>query len=213
MTMEFAGKDGELRLYSDGFIYYSSGTTVSEPSGTTYYFEVLFTEMDFTGPITRPRTEETLIMDRGNFDTNAHYIEGNDEARYAKIPISFSCKLADTVNTRSLYDWLEGVSAPVNVVGGSTTIYSPLGTTTIDGNTLPKIPTKNSGTTPIWNVETLWDGTSDYGIQYNEVYFTPGEQTITESADGLTLSCNGMVLGDVTRITAFTSGTSILSFV
>ena len=60
-------------------------------------------------------------------------------------------------------------------------------------------------------LEVLWDGDNDYGVKYNEVYFPPGEQSIAESADGITLSCNGQVYGDVTRITAFTGSlTSII---
>jgi len=193
--MLFQGKDGELRIVTGA------------ASPTLYYLEVLFTEMDFTAPISRPRTEETLVMDRGNFDTNAHYIEGNDEPRYSKIPLSFSCKLADTINTRVLHDFLEGKATITNAVGGSSAVVTTLGTTTIDGNTLPAFLPKVSSTTPVWNVEILWDGTNDYGLKYNEAYFVPGESTITESADGVMLSVNAQVLGDVTRITAFSSTT------
>src|SRR3990167_360645 len=110
--MLWQGMDGELRIYSFGKIY------GSEPSGTTYYLEVLFTEMNFTGPISRPRTEETLVMNRNRFDSRAHYVQSNDDPRYAPIPITFSCKLADTVDTRALGDWLSGVSViPFDVEG------------------------------------------------------------------------------------------------
>ena len=144
-------------------------------------------------------------MDRGLFDTNAHYIQGNDEPRYAPIPITFSCKLADTVNTWVLGEWLSGVTN----ISGVTQLTTTKATTTIDGNTLPNFA--DSTGKYAYNVEVLWDGTNDYGLKYNEVFFTPGEQTITESADGVTLSSNGQVYGDVTRITGFTSCyTSIL---
>ena len=188
--MIFQGKDGELRLSDMGV------------GGTTYYLAVLFSEMDFTGPTSRPRVEDSLIMDRGVFDSNAHYISGNDEPRYAPLPISFSCKLADTVNTRVLMDWISGVTK----VGGTTQLYTMKGTTTIDGNTLPAF--KDSTGKYAYRTEVLWDGTSDLGLRYSEVFFPPGQQTITESADGLTLSANGMVYGDVTRITAFDATTT-----
>lgn len=204
MTMEFQGKDGELRLYS----YDGSGTT---GSGVSWYFEVLFTEMDFTGPIARPKTEPTLIMDRGNFDSNAHYIESNDEPRYAPLAVSFSCKLADTMNTRQLHEILEGRTS-ILTRGGTTYIdmIHTKGTTVIDGNTLPVFQALPGGTTPVWNIQCLWDGDNDYGIKYLEVYFTPGEQSIAESADGLTLSISGQVYGDVTRIAAFGGSTYAL---
>ena len=189
--MIFQGKDGELRLIEFGL------------SGTTYYAEVLFSEMDFTGPISRPRTEETLIMDRGKMDTNAHYIEGNDEPRYAALPFSFSCKIGDTNNAAVISDWVSGVSPIKGYGSGTTSLHSCKGQTTIDGNTLPNF--KNA-TKQAFYLEVLWDGTNDYGIHYNEVYFPPGEQSITESADGLALSCNGQIYGDVSRITSFTAG-------
>ena len=190
------GKDGQLNIADFG------------TNGTTYHLEVLFCEMDFSGPTSRPRTEETLKMDRGNFDTNAHYTEGPDDPRYAPIPISFSCRVADTVNSRVLADWLSGVTK----ITGTTQLYSAKGKTTIDGNTLPDFKDGESGTKGkyAYQVEVLWDGTSDIGYRYSEVYFTPGEQTITESADGLMLSAAGQCFGDVSRITALTSYTSIV---
>lgn len=197
MTILFQGKDGDLRLADLG-----SG-------GTTYYLQVLFCEMDFTGPTSRPRVEDTLVMDRGVFDSNAHYISSNDEPRYAPLPFSFSCRLADTVNSRSLMDWLSGATNIPNLVGGTTRIYSWDGTTTIDGNTLPAFKDDKS----TYRLQMLWDGSSDIGIQYNEVYFSPGQQTLTESADGLKLSANGMIYGDVTRITAFDTSGATISFI
>ena len=189
--MIFQGKDGELRIMDFGY------------NGTSSMMKVLFCEMDFDGPTSRPRTEEEMIMDRGNFDTNTHYIEKDDMPRYAPIPITFSCRLADTVNTRKLADWLSG--ATKNLAGGTTPqLYSFKGKTTIDGNTLPDFV--NNTAKYAYRVEVLWDGTNDLGYKYEEVYFTPGEQKITESADNTMLSVNGQVFGDVTRITAFTSG-------
>ncbi len=201
--MIYQGKDGELRIYSFGTIY------GAEPSGTTYYMEVLFCEMDFNGPISRPRKEDSLKMDRGNFTTDAHYISANDSARYEPIPVTFSCRLNDTVNTKSLSEWISGCTLISKVVGGTTQVYSWDGQTEIDGNDLPAFKDSSKQS---YRVEILWDGTTDYAQKYEEVYFTPGEQTITESEDSLILSANGMVYGDVTRITSFTSGTSVLSF-
>ncbi|MBU2685713.1 MAG: hypothetical protein KKF27_20920 [Gammaproteobacteria bacterium] len=198
MTMEFQGKDGELRIEEQG-----------GANGPSHYLEVLFSEMDFAGPIARPRTEETLVMDRGNFDSNAHYIEGNDEPVYAPLAVSFSCKLADTINTRILSDWLSGVTTITNLAGGSTTIYSREGFATLNGNTLPSFRETGARTKSLYMISILWNGENDYGLHYDAVYFSPGEQSITESADGLTLSGNAVIYGDVTRITAFDSTTGV----
>ena len=64
--MIFQGKDGELRIMDFGY------------DGTSSMMKVLFSEMDFDGPISRPRTEEELIMDRNQFDSNSHYIEKDE---------------------------------------------------------------------------------------------------------------------------------------
>ena len=206
MTLALQGKDGELRIYEKGTAY------GAEPGSTTYFLEVLFCEMDFSGPATRPRTEEMLMMNRGNFDTNAHYNQGNSAPRYAPIPISFSARLADTINTHALSDLLSGASwGLTNAAGGATRFYSWDGATTIDGNTLPAFTDSNKYS---YRVEVQWGASgSSYGLRYEEVHFPPGEQTISESADGLILSAAGQVYGDVTRITAFYSGTNIELFV
>ena len=189
--MLLQGQDGELRISDAG------------RTGVTHYVEVLFAEMDFTGPTSRPRTEENLIMNRNKFDTNAHYILGPDNPRYEPIPVSFSCKISDTSKAWMFSDWLSGVTKLTS--GASITqFYSTKGTSKIDGNTLPNF--NDSTGKYAYNIEILWDGCKDYGVSYPEVYFPPGEQTITESADGLVLSVNGMVYGDVTRITAFSAG-------
>jgi len=221
---QFQGKDGQINIYERGMAY--SGATVGAPGetgSTTHYLEVLFCEMDFTAPTSRARTEERLIMDRGNFDTNSHYNEGPDDSRYAPYPISFSCRLADTVDTRALSDLLSAASPGVvaagstvgarvpltNAAGGTTYFVTFDGSTIIDGNTLPAFEDSRKCS---FRVEIKWDGSNDLGYRYEEVLFTPGQQSITESTDGLMLSCNGQCYGDVTRITAFTSGTSILAF-
>ena len=189
----FQGMDGELRVSDYGI------------NGTTYHLEVLFCEMDFTVPLGKPRTEETLIMDRGRFDSNAHYIEGPDTPRYAPVNLTFSCRLADTVNTVVLSEWMSGVTK----ISGSTQLYTYKGKTAIDGNTLPNFA--DTYLKYAYKVEVLWDGTNDYGVQCNEVYFPPDQQELREAQDSVMLSCNGMVYGDVTRITAFdTNTTSIL---
>jgi len=211
------GKDGQIRIIERGLAYPAEG------GSTTHYLEVLFCEMDFSAAISRPRTEERLIMDRGNFDTVSHYAEGDDAPRYAPIPISFSCRLADTVDTRALADLLSaaspgvvvagttvGARIPLNNAAGGTSYFVTFdGSTTIDGNSLPAFV---DSTKCSFRVEVLWDGTTDLGYRFEEVYFTPSEQSITESADGLMLSGSGQCFGDVTRITAFQSGTSVLAF-
>jgi len=199
------GIDGELRIYDKGYLY------STEDGETTHYLQVLFCEMDFSANTTRPRTEERLVMNRGTFSTDAHYAEGPDDPRYAPGALTFSARLADTTNSRALSDLLSGASIGlVNAAGGASRFVSYDGTTTIDGNTLPAF---NDSSKYSFRVELLYDTAgSDLGYRYEEVHFPPGQQTISESPDGLMLSANGQCYGDTTRITAFYSGTSILAF-
>ena len=191
--MIFQGKDGQLRLYEYG------------TSGISFYMKVLFCEMNYDGPLARLRGEERLIMDRGMWDSNAHYVTGNDEPRYAPMPLTFSCRVADTALFGTFADWVSGVTRLKSSTGGTTIIKSWSGKTTIDGVTTPVFADTAKST---YRVEVLWDGTNDFGFRSEEVYFPPGEQKITESADALTITVNGQIMGDVTRISAFTSGTS-----
>ena len=207
--INITGKDGELRIYSNG-----EAAIALEPGGTTYYFSVLFCEMDFTGPTSRPRTEERMVLDRGNFAAaTSHFAEGPDDARVAPFPISFSCRVADTVNTRILTDILSSASSRINnTAGGASNFPSWDGDSavTIDSITVPSF---YDATKRTYRIEMLWDTSgSDHGFRYDSTYMTFGEQSIAESADGVMLNCSGMVYGDVTRITAFYSGTSILAF-
>ena len=58
-------------------------------------------------------------------------------------------------------------------------------------------------------VEVLWDGSSDIGYKWREVHFPGGELRLSEGEDEVILNISGLVYGDVTRITALSSGTTI----
>jgi len=72
--MKFTGKDGTLRVYDR----------------LAGYTEVHFRNLDFSGPIGRTKLEENLILDGGNLNDFAHYINGSDMVLYDPMPISFS---------------------------------------------------------------------------------------------------------------------------
>jgi len=196
--MILQGQDGELRIIEYG------------DSGTTYYLEVLFCEMDFNGLTTRPRPDEKLILIRDKMDENAFYSLDSDEKRYAPFPISFSCRIADTVNTRQLIDIVSGASLVSSIVG-DIELHSWKGKTSIDGNALPEFAEDDYSVLPMaYRVECLWDGAKNFGERYEEVHFSNTDLNITENYDGLMLNLIGMVYGDVSRITDFMSGVTIL---
>jgi hypothetical protein len=192
--MIFQGKDGELRLYEHG------------TSGVTRYLEILFIDANISGPVARGQTEERIVLDRGLLDANAHYVESDDKTRMEPLSLTFSSKFADTNNSQLLSDLVSG--ATVLTVGGvSYQMYSRAGKgDAMYGFSVTPPALRDSDLKVAYMVEVLYSGTSDWGFRWDETYFPPGEQTVAESEDALTVTLNGMVYGGVTTITAFTAG-------
>jgi len=191
--MIFKHKDGELRI-SD-----------RQSATTGYHIQVLFTEANLTFPIGRPKVEEVLNTDRGNFDTNASYSEGPDDAIAEPMPLSVSARLDDTVNTEYLRDWLSGAT-----VINSHTLKTWKGhTSLVVGEVDVSTPSFADSSKMAYRVEVLWSGSNDYGWRLDEVYFPPDQQTITEGEDGVVLSMNGLIYGGVSPITAFSDTSNI----
>lgn len=180
------GKDGQLNIIDQG------------NNGTTHFLKVVFSNMDFVGPTNRPRPAESIVLIRGKMDSDAYYIEEDDTGRYTPMPVNFSCSMTDSSDSIALHDLVNGEST----VSGSQ-VYSTKGYSTIDGNQLPSF----SGTTKFtYTVEMLWGGgTTNYGLQYNEVFFLPGSQAISEQGDSVVISTNGLVYGGVSRINSLTT--------
>lgn len=193
--MIFQHRDGELRLYS--------GVTTGSKATGRYYMTALFINAGFNAPISRTRPSETLVMDRGVYTANAEYRQGMDEEKLASLPLSFEFKLIDDTTTQYFIRMLSGTS-PL-VVNGHT-LRSVKGESAIDGVSTPLFADTSK---MAWDVEVLWDGTSDLGFRWREVFF-PGDQLIvTEGEDEVNIAAAGMVYGDVTRITSLTSGTTV----
>jgi len=201
--MIWQNRDGELRIVEHGV------------SGTTYYIEILFVDANLTGPIQRSRTEEVLYTDRGKADEHAGYREAPAASRLAPIPITFSCRTANTAHTNALTRLLSGAT----VIRGKT-LYSRDGCGATSQLAIPQLGTwttglpgfADSGKTT-YMIQVLWSGSavSNFGYAWDNVYFHPEEQTITESEDALTLSISGQCYGGVSRLVSFFGGTTNLA--
>ncbi len=199
--MKFTNKNGELRIYDGG------GTT-------TAYLRILFTNADLNAPLQRGKPEEQINLDRGNFDSNASYSEGPDNPIVDPLPITFSGKIDDTSYTHDLVNWLSGVThwACTNTSDfpSGVTLTSTKGTTSlIVGGSAVSTPAFADSSKQAYNIEVLFDGSTDIGWRWSEVYFPPNEQTIVESEDAITLNVNGQWYGAGTTITAFSSGSTV----
>lgn len=208
MSKTFTGKDGELRIYEYGI----------SSSSDAYYLKILFCDMNLTGPIANPHPEETLILDRQTFNNNSHYVEGSDETQMTPKALTFSCRIDDQTYTQALHDWLSGTTDITNNVAGVSTIYSWSGKTGYAGGGT-SLPIFRDGDKSSYRLEVMYEGSSvSQGWRWEEVYFPPGEQNITEAPESVILGVNGQVYGDVTRIAQFTArgivgGSTYLNFV
>jgi len=194
--MIFRHRDGEMRVYDN-----TSGGT------GPYYIELLFVNADLSFPIARHKTEEILHTDRGNVDSNSAYAQGLEDALLEGIPFSVTAKLTDENYTGYLTDWLSGVT----VINDKTLTTCKASSSVTIGQSAVSTPSFADGTKMAYNVEVLWDGTNDYGWKLAEVYFPPDQQTINEGEDAVTVNINGLIYGQISKITSFSSGTTIES--
>lgn len=202
----FQHRDGQLRIYEHG--RGGIGGAGRTASGVTNYFEILFCDANLSAPIGRNFSEERIILDRGVFDSNAHYVQSNDAARLEPINLTFSCKLYDKSQSNLLGQMLSGSTVLVSVGG----VTYPLKSRSGKGMLIPGLsktirpPAFLASSGKIaFKIEVLYSGTSNYGYRWDEAFFNPGEQSMTEAEDSVTLNLNAKIFGGVTRIFSFHS--------
>ena len=194
MTQKMTSKDAKLRWY-DG-------------TATPYYLEFDLDSGDFNGPIGTPLTEEILVLDRGNMNANAIYMESSDAPMMAPVPVTFSVMVTDSTLFTYILDWLDAMNDALATTVNAHTLVSTEQDSQRDGATNnPVFADANKSTC---NIEYLLTMTgTDLGWKYIDVRYDRDKQPFAESEDGIILTCNGMCYGTITRLTSFTAGTSI----
>ena len=190
----FQHRDGEMRLYG--------GVTTASKATASVYLQVVFVDAGLNAPIKRPEVSETLVMDRGVYTQDAEYRKGLDVEKLEPIPFGWTCTLADDTTTQYLIRWVSGTS-PL-VINGKT-IRSTKGESKISGISTPQFSDTGKMAS---DAELFWDQVgTDLGFKWREVWFN--DVSVTESEEGVMLNVNGLVYGDVTKITAFRAGTTL----
>lgn len=203
----YQGRDGALRIY-DG-----SGTAlVGGGSGTPYYIEIPFENMDFTGPAAKPRPIDPIVVTAGGF---VHKPTSDEYERtfYEPLPFSFSCRVDDTINRVKLRDSLCNVDLKDPWTVGSNRWASTKGRGSIimpDGTF--------QGTKAFFDVKKVSidmqllfknaAASSSFGMNYEEIYTAPQEISVVETPDSIELQVRGLIYGDINAITAFSEGRS-----
>jgi hypothetical protein len=168
-----------------------------------------------TGPVSRAKAGETLVLDRGRFTVDAHYVSPPDDPLLAPLPFSCNFRLANTEPNFSKLITLittPGGATSKNIGGRAWT--SSKGTTQILnsdplGQVLATTPQFSDHEKHTVNIEILWtdpQSVQNRGFKWGEVYFPPDRQ-ITEGVDSVMVDLSGEIYGAITAITAFTSGT------
>ena len=194
------------------------------------YFEISFAAMDFSGPLGRGKSEEMLVLDRGNINSKAHYIEGVDGKIYESLPVSFSALLDDLHNRYRLQAILAGEynlthvdsddqgGNAYGVWGDGNFVYLANGAVGLHTYLGPYVTTKGQTKNDATNLnpsfaditkrtvnihflmESARTAGLDQGMAFYETYFPPDEITIAEAEDGITISAAGGCFGIIERI-------------
>ena len=213
--MRYFGKRGELRIYS--------GKVTSAAGGAgRYFYQVAFCDMNFSGPLNKPRPDEIVSLDRGMLNSYAHHIQGPDNPIIENVQITFTCSMDDQINKRQLVKALgnpersqwtfSGFTCGVSTVLSTITWANVNGTTVLFNGygSLVSTPPPFDPQQDRVNVCVLWNGsvpgTNDEGFQYSEVWFPAGQTRVVESENAVSLNVTGFCYGPVSAISVFPSG-------
>jgi hypothetical protein len=183
-------------------------------SPTPYWFEVPF-RGTIVAPVDRARPPETLVLDRGRFTADAHYVSPPDDPLLNPLPFTCNFRLGNTEpNYSKLLTLIRAAAGNATKNIGGRLWVSTKGTTQIRNNDplgqiLATTPPFSDSEKHCVNIEVLWtdpQNVQDRGFRWAEVYFPPDRQ-VTEGVDVVTVDLSGEVYGAVTLITAFTAGT------
>lgn len=206
----YFGKFGEIRILFQG-----------DGGGGFYYYPIIFEGLDMSATLARPRPDELPVMDRGNYNAYTHHLQGPDTPIIQPVQLTFSCMIDNTFGRNNLYlafcnagrvsPWAIG-GVNLSNVNGTTMLLNGAGS--LVSTALPYDTQQDRVT-----IECLFRGDpnppthdDDYGFRFNETWFQPGALRLTEAADSLKVNVTGGIYGPISQITAFTTGTNLISY-
>jgi len=193
--MIFTNKPGLIRLY--------------DSASTPVYLQLKFDLGDANFPMGTPKTEEKLMLHRGNMNSDSHFVEGSDEPMMESVAVTFSLHLEDTSHTGYVLDWIDAMNDGGSTQVNSHTLETDQADTKRDG-TNDNVAFADSNKLTC-KVEVIFDTSgTDMHWEISGVYFAADQQGVGEAEDAVTLSLNGMCYGTIVHDTsAFTEGTDV----
>ena len=202
-NISLTSRDGALRIY-DG-------------TGTPYYVEVKFEQMDGSFPSGRARAVEEVVPTVAGY-VHAPTSGAFDQAYYEPQPLSFSLwvNYQDFIPLRNALSGLD-----VTDVGQTWRVGAHTWTSVPARGSIVRADSSYISTQPFFDqmkkkvaVETLYTSRhrsnvgSTAGMRFDEVYFPPQSILIQESPDYVEMRVQGLVYGNISTIWNFTTGNS-----
>jgi hypothetical protein len=170
-----------------------------EPASGQYY-EVVFSEMNLSAPEGTNRPEEIIRMNRGQLDSNAHYIQGLDDPIVEPKTLTFSALLDSVYNKSALPKALSCEAAGIAT-------WPNAGISTKGDTELPAGLTGTMVFTPLFTdptkkavcIQARWSDVNASSVfrEYNEVHIPSGSVTLQEGPDRVTLQLTGGIYGSI----------------
>lgn len=206
-AVSFYRKKATLRIYS-------KATTTTGGATGPKYLEVRFQNGNISFPLGPAFPEQTLILDRNTFTSDAHWIDVDDTSIFNPLPLSYEFRAVDEYMRNLLQAHCKPLATTAWVVGNYIwTGYASTDFTRRDGNDVAvTIPTFAFTGIRMVRVELRMEATSTEAPNTYEVFkFTgvnfPRDQVSGALADdGLIFTANGVIHGDVSLATAFSTG-------
>lgn len=206
-AISFYKKKGTLRIYSVG--QDSTGGSTGPK-----YLEVRFQNGNINFALGPAFPAQVLALDRNTFTTDAHYIDVDDTDVLAPLPLSFDFRATDKFMPNMLHSLSNPFGSTAWTVGNFTwTGYNESAITRKNGaNTAITIPSFALSGIQLVRAELKLSKTStDSGVQdsvfnFTGVHFPRDQVGGALGDDNLTFAVNGLIYGDVSLSTAFSSG-------
>ena len=166
------------------------------------FYTIKFSDGNLSAPEGRARIDEKAVLDRGRGSVGVSYVGGVDDPILNPLTLSFSLRIDSAFNKDDIVQVLQcgnpNYTTDWNVTGTSTKTDCSY---TDGSGTTAAFPAFEDSNKKTVAAQIIWSrGGVQYGREYCGVYFPPDQQTVAESADGVVMSCSGLIYETIRSI-------------